>query len=115
MLFRSINKIPRFKLINGCGIGRGTHRLNASVSDRVGAIINKDIEVVKGRIGSFINNFMASANGCKMPYGPTMLGPFRSCMYPKILRSTNVRKAMAIRMGTRSVRILIKNTIRERI
>lgn len=96
-------------------IGRGTHRLNASVSDRVGAIINKDIEVVKGRIGSFINNFMASANGCKMPYGPTMLGPFRSCMYPKILRSTNVRKAMAIRMGTRSVRILIKNTIRERI
>ena len=78
------------------------------MSDRVGAIINKDIEVVKGRIGSFINNFMASANGCKMPYGPTMLGPFRSCMYPKILRSTNVRKAMAIRMGTRSVRILIK-------
>lgn len=70
------------------------------MSDRVGAIINKDIEVVKGRIGSFINNFMASANGCKMPYGPTMLGPFRSCMYPKILRSTNVRKAMAIRMGT---------------
>lgn len=65
------------------------------MSDRVGAIINKDIEVVKGRIGSFINNFMASANGCKMPYGPTMLGPFRSCMYPKILRSTNVRKAMA--------------------
>lgn len=56
------------------------------MSDRVGAIINKDIEVVKGRIGSFINNFMASANGCKMPYGPTMLGPFRSCMYPKILR-----------------------------
>lgn len=46
------------------------------MSDRVGAIINKDIEVVKGRIGSFINNFMASANGCKMPYGPTMLGPF---------------------------------------
>ncbi len=84
------------------------------MSDRVGAIINKDIEVVKGRIGSFINNFMASANGCKMPYGPTMLGPFRSCMYPKILRSTNVRKAMAIRMGTRSVRILIKNTIRDR-
>lgn len=68
------------------------------MSDRVGAIINKDIEVVKGRIGSFINNFMASANGCKMPYGPTMLGPFRSCMYPKILRSTNVRKAMAKRL-----------------
>lgn len=85
------------------------------MSDRVGAIINKDIEVVKGRIGSFMNNFMASANGCRMPYGPTTLGPFRSCIYPKILRSTSVRKAIAIRIGTRSVRILIKNTIRERI
>lgn len=102
-------------MISGWGIGRGTHRLNASVSDRVGAIINREIEVVNGRIGSFINSFMASANGCKMPYGPTMLGPFRSCIYPKILRSTSVRKAIAIKMGTRSVRILIKYTIRERI
>lgn len=48
--------------------------------ERVGAMINNDIEVVRGRIGSFINSFMASANGCKMPYGPTMLGPLRSCM-----------------------------------
>lgn len=50
-------------MIRGCGIGKGIHRLRASVSDKVGAIINRDIEVVKGRMGSFINNFMASANG----------------------------------------------------
>lgn len=48
--------------------------------DRVGAIMNSDIEVVRGRMGSFINSFMASANGCRMPYGPTMLGPLRNCM-----------------------------------
>lgn len=107
--------MPKFRLISGCGIGRGTHRLNASVNDSVGAMMNREIEVVRGRMGSFINSFMASANGCKMPYGPTMLGPFRSCIYPKILRSTNVRKAIAIKIGTRSVRILIKYTIRERI
>lgn len=50
------------------------------MSDRVGAIINRDIEVVRGRMGSFMNSFMASANGWRTPYGPTMLGPFRSCM-----------------------------------
>lgn len=72
--------MPRFRLIRGCGIGRGIHRLRASVSDRVGAIINRDIEVVRGRMGSFINSFMASANGWRMPYGPTMFGPFRNCM-----------------------------------
>lgn len=58
-----INKMPRFKLISGWGIGSGIHRLNASVSDRVGAIMNNEIDVVRGRIGSLINSFMASAKG----------------------------------------------------
>lgn len=31
--------------------------------DRVGAIINNVIDVVNGRMGSLMNNFMASANG----------------------------------------------------
>lgn len=75
-----INNIPKLRLMRGCGIGRGIHRLSASVRDRVGAIMNSDIEVVRGRMGSFINSFMASANGCRMPYGPTMLGPLRNCM-----------------------------------
>lgn len=75
-----MNRIPRFKLISGCGIGSGIHRLNASVSDRVGAIINNEIDVVRGRIGSLIKSFIASANGCRIPYGPTTLGPFRNCI-----------------------------------
>lgn len=67
-------------MISGWGIGSGIHKLNASESDRVGAIINSEIEVVRGRMGSFINSFIASANGCRVPYGPTMFGPFRSCI-----------------------------------
>lgn len=109
-----INRIPRLRLISGCGIGSGIHRLNANVRDRVGAIINSEIDVVRGRMGSFINSFIASANGWKIPYGPTMLGPFRNCIYPKILRSTSVKKAIAIRIGIRRVRILIKYTILRR-
>ena len=68
------------RLISGCGIGRGIHSVRARVKDRVGAIMNSEIEVVRGRMGSFINSFMASANGCRTPYGPTTLGPFRSCI-----------------------------------
>lgn len=75
-----INNMLRLRLIRGWGIGKGTHRLRANVRERVGAIMNSEIEVVRGRMGSFINSFMASANGCKMPYGPTMLGPLRNCM-----------------------------------
>lgn len=61
------NKIPRLRLISGWGIGRGIHRLKASVRDRVGAIINNVIDVVNGRMGSLMNNFMASANGWRIP------------------------------------------------
>lgn len=61
-------------------MGRGIHRLNARVSDSVGAIIKRDVEVARGRRGSLMKSFIASANGCRMPKGPTMLGPFRSCM-----------------------------------
>lgn len=109
-----INRMPRLRLINGCGIGRGIHRLNANVRDKVGAIINSEIDVVKGRIGSFINSFIASANGWRIPYGPTILGPLRNCIYPRILRSTSVKKAIAIKMGTRRVKILTKYTVLRR-
>lgn len=102
-----MNRIPRLRLISGCGMGSGIHRLRASVSDRVGAMMNSDREVVRGRIGSLMNSFIASANGWRIPYGPTMFGPFRSCMYPKIFRSTSVRKAMAIRIGIMRVNTLI--------
>lgn len=61
-------------------MGIGIHILKARVKDRVGAIINSITEVESGRRGSLMNSFIASANGCRMPYGPTILGPFRSCM-----------------------------------
>lgn len=64
---------------------------------------------VRGRKGSLVKSFTASAIGCKRPYGPTMFGPLRSCMYPRIFRSTNVKKATASRIGTISEMMLIIN------
>lgn len=61
-------------------MGSGIHRLRASVRDRVGARINRVVEEASGRRGSLVNSFTASAKGCKIPYGPTMFGPLRSCM-----------------------------------
>lgn len=75
-----INKILKFKFTSGCGIGSGIHIDRANSRDSVGAIINRDVEVFEGRRGSLINSFIASANGWRMPCGPTMLGPLRSCI-----------------------------------
>lgn len=58
-----INSTPRFRFTREWGIGRGIHRLRASESDSVGAIINRVEEVVRGRRGSLMNSFIASANG----------------------------------------------------
>lgn len=62
-----MNRIPRFRLIKGCGMGSGIHRLKASVRDSVGAKINRVVDVASGRRGSLMNSFMASANGWRIP------------------------------------------------
>lgn len=75
-----INSIPIFILIKGSGIGRGIHIVNARARASEGAIINRDTDEVDGRNGSLMNSFSASAMGCRIPYGPTMLGPLRNCI-----------------------------------
>jgi len=76
----SINSTPRFMFTSGCGIGSGTHIVRASASAKIGAIMNIVIEDVRGRRGSLVNSFTASAIGWSRPHGPTMFGPLRSCM-----------------------------------
>ncbi len=89
--------------------------VRASVRARIGAIMNMEIEEVRGRSGSLVNSLTASAMGWRSPYGPTMFGPFRSCIYPNTLRSTRVRKATASKIGTIRASRLTKNIyVRER-
>lgn len=94
-----INNIAKLRLIIGVGIGIGVHSINARVRAIVGARIKRVGEDVNGRVGSFVNNFRASAIGCKTPMGPTIFGPFRSCTYPNIFRSSSVRNATAKIIG----------------
>lgn len=58
-----INRIPKFKLTRGYGMGNGIHRLSANDRDNVGAIMKRVVEVARGRKGSLMNSFIASANG----------------------------------------------------
>lgn len=95
-----INRTPKFRLMTGWGIGIGAQRVRARVSARIGVARNKNGEDVEGRTGSLINNLTPSAIGCNKPYGPTTLGPFRSCMYPNTFRSSRVKNATASRTGT---------------
>lgn len=94
-----ISSKPRFRSISVLGIGSGVQIVRAIVRARMGAIMNIEIDEVNGRRGSLVNSFTASANGCRSPYGPTMFGPFRNCIYPSIFRSISVRNATARRMG----------------
>lgn len=58
-----INKMPRFILDRGVGIGIGVQIIIARASAIVGAIRNKVWEEVDGRIGSLIKSLMPSAIG----------------------------------------------------
>lgn len=61
-------------------MGKGHHIVRARVRARIGAIINMVVEDVAGRRGSLVNSLIASAKGWSKPYGPTIFGPFRSCI-----------------------------------
>lgn len=75
-----INRAPRLRFVSGWGVGSGIQRESASVMAKVGAKINREVDEADGRRGSLVKSFIASANGWRIPYGPTMLGPFRSCI-----------------------------------
>lgn len=48
-------------------MGRGVHIVRARVRARTGAIMNMEIDDVRGRRGSFVNSFTASAIGWRSP------------------------------------------------
>ena len=78
-------------------MGISAHKIRARVKANIGASVNMTEEEVEGRLGSLIKSFRPSANGWSRPQGPTTLGPLRACMWPRIFRSTRVRKATARR------------------
>lgn len=63
----SMNRTPRLRLISGCGMGRGVHIVRARVRAKTGAIINIEIDDVRGRRGSLVNSLTASAIGWRSP------------------------------------------------
>lgn len=75
-----IKRIPRLRSVTGYGMGMGAHNISARVRANIGVAKNKNGEEVEGRTGSLIKSLTPSAIGCSKPYGPTMLGPFRSCI-----------------------------------
>lgn len=58
-----MNSTPRFISTSEYGIGNGAHIINARVSARVGAMMNRVREDVDGCRGSLVNSLTASAIG----------------------------------------------------
>ena len=68
-----------------------TQAAKAGMMAMIGPKRNKPKLAALGLISSLVSNFSASAIGCNKPKGPTRLGPWRTCMKPKSLRSHSVK------------------------
>ena len=93
------NITPRFISDKEMGMGIGVQIIIARDRAIIGANRNNVWDEVDGRIGSLVKSLTPSAIGWRSPIGPTILGPFRCCMYPSTFRSIRVRKATARRIG----------------
>ena len=59
----------------------------AVIMASMGPRMNRNFDEVSGMISSFMNSFNPSAIGCRIPNGPALFGPRRSCKNAAILRS----------------------------
>lgn len=58
------------------------------------------------------NSLRASEMGWGRPWILTLLGPFRVCEYPKIFRSSSVKKAIAAKARRIVSRVFVVNVIK---
>ncbi len=68
--------------------GTTTNTVNAASTTMNGAIQKTTASASAGMMSSFSSSLMASAIGCSNPCGPTRIGPSRTCMCARILRSS---------------------------
>jgi hypothetical protein len=54
--------------------------MNAGPTTRQGARMKAHLTASFGVVSSFTRSFITSAIGCRIPHGPTRLGPTRACM-----------------------------------
>src|SRR5438552_3114843 len=71
--------------------------MKAGTSERIGASEKRNRFAPAGMMSSLKKSLIPSAIGCRVPYGPTSMGPMRSCIQLKTLRSARVRKATVSR------------------
>ena len=82
-----------FKKENSLDVGYTTQITRGKNKIADGIKVKRILLATEGKTVSFVNNFMASAKGTRMPGG--LFGPFRSWIYPRIFRSKRVKNAVA--------------------
>lgn len=62
--------------------------INIAVNnDIAGVIYDNEKFIISMDSNVLLKSFKASLKGCRIPVIPTLLGPFRNWIYPKIFRS----------------------------
>ena len=69
--------------------GITAYTMSAGTIEMIGAAVNTHLSARTGVMSSLIISFTASATGCRMPYGPTRMGPSRDCAHAITLRSSS--------------------------
>lgn len=88
------SSIALFRWMNGWGLGIRDHRVIAINIIRVGQEYRITVFALRGLCVSLENSLSASDSGWGKPLTDTLLGPFRSWEYPRILRSRRVKNAI---------------------
>ncbi len=76
-----------FPIFTGGPNGITDRAVSTGITARTGARKCTAFSAFAGVMSSLVTSFKRSATPCRMPCGPTRLGPRRACMKPMIRRS----------------------------
>ena len=82
-------RLPKSSMTSPKGITAKSEM--AAVMLIMGAMTKRGLSACAGTRSSLKKVLIPSAMGCNRPKGPTRLGPYRTWMRPRILRSARVR------------------------
>ena len=85
--------------------GTTTNTVNAASTTMNGATQKTILSASAGMMSSLRSSFRASAIGCRSPCGPTRIGPSRTCMCARILRSSQFIAMTATDSPTKTSRM----------
>jgi hypothetical protein len=112
LMTNGFTETPAISMVWSGPKGITANPIKAGTNAKIGAMLNRNLLAPAGMMSSLKKSLMASAIGWRIPYGPTSMGPMRSCIHPSTFLSARVRISTVTMTMAMTAAIWVRDTAR---